>query len=113
MTCGVNRSLVTIVAVGQIACPDPLCHFGLPCSSSLDFERIAALGVELAFHVASQVKVAAMGNSFELPKLPLRQERKRILNVGRAGGVVAQLVGLVVAQLQPPLGEPIRVRDTT
>ena len=58
------------------------------------FDFQAAFGVlhELAFHVAAQIEVAAMGDAFQLAIFAGRQERKRVLDVGRADRVVAELV---------------------
>ena len=90
ITCGVNRSFVTSSRYVRSR-PLPLV-LRLAVGVELDFE--AALGVldELAFHVAAQVEVAAVGDAFQLAELARRQERKRVLDVGRADGVVAQLV---------------------
>ena len=84
--------------------PLPL-YFRLALGIFFDFQ--AAFGVldELAFHVAAQVEVAAMGDPFQFAELAGRQERERVLDVGRADRVVAQLVLLVLAKPQPLAGQ--------
>ena len=80
------RQVLAAAAVARLA-------FGI----LLDDQRIP-FAHELAFHVAAQVEVAAMGDSFQLAELARRQERKGIFDVGGAAGVMAQLVLVVVAQ---------------
>ena len=60
-----------VVAVGQVAAAAFVLR--LAVRAELDFK--AALGVldELAFHVAPQVEVAAMGDAFQLAELALRR----------------------------------------
>ena len=84
--------------------PLPRC-FGLPSASCFDFQ--AALGVldELAFHVAAQIEVAAMGDAFQLAELAGGEERKRVFDVGGADRVVAQLVLVVLAKPQALAGQ--------
>ena len=54
----------------------------------------------------AEVKVAAVRDSFQLAEFPGVEEREGILDVGRAAGVVRQLVGRVVAELQLLVGDP-------
>ena len=62
--------------------------------------------------MAAEIEVAAMGNPFQLAKLARRQERKGVFDVGRAAGIVAQLVLVMVAQPQPVAGQA-KIRDTS
>jgi hypothetical protein len=76
-----------IVTVREVAAAAPV--LGLSLGVFLYLQ--ASLGVfdELAFHVAAQIEIAAMGDAFQFAEFAGRQERKRILNIGRAHGVVA------------------------
>ncbi len=47
-----------------------------------------------------------MGDPFQLAELARRQERKGILDVGRAAGVMAQLLPVVLAEPQALAGQP-------
>src|SRR5262245_58377774 len=71
----------------------------LTVGSKFDFQLAVAIN-ELAFHVTAQVKIAAVGNTFEFPEFAGRQEREGILDVGRAGRVVTQFLTVVLAQPQ-------------
>ena len=67
--------------------------------------QFAALADQLAFHVAPQVEIAAMGDALQLAELALGHEREGILDIGRAARIVAQLVGVMIAQPQPVAGQ--------
>ena len=62
--------------------------------------QLIAFAHQLAFHVRAQIKIAAMSDALQLAKLAFLAKRKGILHIRRAHGVVAQLVGIVVAQNQ-------------
>src|SRR5581483_7445338 len=67
--------------------------------------ELAVLVDELAFHVAAQIEVAAMGDTFQFAELPRRQERKGIFDVRGARGVVTQLFLVMLAQPQLLTGQ--------
>ncbi len=69
-----------VVVVGQILAASTVAR---PAVLVRFHREAVALADELAFHVAAQVEVAAMGHALQLAELPRGQERKRILDVGR------------------------------
>ena len=64
-------------------------------------DQLAVFTGELALHVAAQVEVATMRDALELAKLAWRQKRECIFDIGCTAGVMAELVGVVITQLQP------------
>ena len=98
-----NRSFGDVVAVREIVAA-PLV---LRLAVGVEFDFQAACGIldQLAFHVAAQVEVAAMGDAFQLAEFARRQEREGVLDVGGADRIVAQFVLVVLAQLQPFAGQ--------
>ena len=91
-----------VVEVGQVLAAAAVAR--LAVGVDLD-DQLVALAHELAFHVAAQVEVAAMGDAFQLAELARRQEREGVFDVGRAARVVAQLLLVVLAQPQPLAGQ--------
>src|SRR5262249_48821474 len=61
---------------------------------------------QFPLHVAAQVEIAAVRDTLQLAELALGKERKGVLDVARAAGVVTQLFLRMVAQPQPFAGHP-------
>ena len=57
-------------------------------------------GIEFSFGVASQVKITAMSDAFELSVLTGWKERERVFDVCGAARVVAQFVLFVLTKSQ-------------
>ena len=64
-------------------------------------DELVALADQLAFHVAAEIEIAAMGHALQLAKLAGRQEREGVFDVGRAARVMAQFFLVVIAEPQP------------
>ena len=62
--------------------------------------QFIAFAHELAFHVRTQIKIAAVGDPFQLAKFTFLAERKRVLHISRAHRVMRELVLLVITQNQ-------------
>ena len=101
MTCGINRSRGHIV---EVARSWPLPHTRLAVGAKLH-DQPFALTDELAFHVAAEVEVAAMGDALQFAEFARRQEGEGIFDVGRAARIMAQLFLMVIAQPQPFAGQ--------
>ena len=67
-------------------------------------DQFVALADELAFHVAPEIEVAAMGNSFKFAVFAVGQERECVFHVRGADGVVREFVGIMVPQDQVVAG---------
>ena len=71
-----------VIEVRQIfAAATPL---GFTIGAQRDLQRIGFL-VQLAFHVAAQIEVAAMGNPFELAEFTGWQEGESVLDICGSG----------------------------
>ena len=92
---------VVAIASGPCRCRDAAACRRRPVSTT----SVIALPHQLAFHVAAEVEIAAMGDALQLAELARRQERKGVFDVGRAARIVAQLVLVVIAQPQPLAGQ--------
>src|SRR5438876_9749174 len=93
-----DESLVgQVIAIRQVL--SRAFPFRLAVRALLDNE-LAVFGDQLPFHVAAEIEIAAMGDSFQLAEFALRQERKRIFDVGGAARIVAQLVLFMLTEAQ-------------
>ena len=92
-----------VVKVGEILAAPPVTR--LAVRPLLD-DELAILADELPLHVAAEVEITAVGDPLELAELPRREEREGVFDVGGADGIVGELVGVVLAELELPLGEP-------
>ena len=73
----------------------------------VQFQRqLTVFGNQLAFHVTSQVEVAAVSDAFQLAELARLKERIRVFDVRRAGGIVRQFRLFVIAQAQTVARQP-------
>ena len=104
-----NILLVTgMLGAGKTTASDTLEDTGFFCVDNLPVSLIAQL-VEFSLAAGGQQRhlglVATVRDAFQLAELALGQERERILDVGRAGRVVAQLIGVMVAELEPIAGQ--------
>ena len=71
----------------------------------VEFEfQWSLLWIELAFGMGSQVKISSVRDPFEFAKFSFRQERKCVLDISCATGVVAKLLLMMLSQPQSITG---------